>query len=329
MKSFFGNRSKQERVPDEFRDLGFGAKVSNQTSRMVNRDGSFNVSRRGLPFLQSLSVYHTLIRTSWWKFNLLLVLSFGVVNIAYALIYFVIGFEHLSGASGSGILNQFSEAFFFSTQTFTTVGYGRISPEGFLTNAVATFESMSGWLYFAMAAGLFYGRFSRPHARIIFSKDAIIAPYRGGTAFEFRIANERNNQLIEVEAQVLFSKKEHHEGQRTRQFYPLTLERTQVTFFPLTWTVVHPIDESSPLFGATQAHLEKWDAEFLILLKAFDDTFSQTVHARSSYKHEEVIVGAKFDTIYGTDTNGKTTVDLHRIHNTERVQLPQMRPVHS
>ena len=192
-----------------------------------------------------------------------------------------------------------------------------------MTNTVATFESMAGWLYFAMAAGLFYGRFSRPHARIIFSKNALIAPYRGGIAFEFRIANERDNQLIEVEAQVLLSRRENHDGQTKRVFYPLTLERTQVTFFPLTWTVVHPIDESSPLIGVTQDSLIESDAEFLILLKAFDDTFSQTVHARSSYKHNEVIVGAKFGTIYGTDDRGKTTVELHKIHDIERVDFQQ------
>jgi inward rectifier potassium channel len=180
---------------------------------------------------------------------------------------------------------------------------------------------MAGWLYFAMAAGLFYGRFSRPFARIIFSKNAIIAPYRGGTAFEFRIANERDNQLIEVEAQVLLSRREFQDGQTKRRFYPLTLERTQVTFFPLTWTVVHPIDESSPLLGLTQESLTESDAEFLILLKAFDDTFSQIVHARSSYKYDEVIVGAKFESIYGTDERGKTTVDLHRIHDIERINL--------
>jgi inward rectifier potassium channel len=180
---------------------------------------------------------------------------------------------------------------------------------------------MAGWLYFAMAAGLFYGRFSRPFARIIFSKNAIIAPYRGGTAFEFRIANERDNQLIEVEAQVLLSRREFQDGQTKRRFYPLTLERTQVTFFPLTWTVVHPIDESSPLLGLTQESLTESDAEFLILLKAFDDTFSQIVHARSSYKYDEVIVGAKFESIYGTDERGKTTVDLHRIHDIKRINL--------
>jgi len=311
--------------PDEFRDLGLGTKVSNQTQRMINRDGSFNVKRRGLPFFQSLSVYHTLISTSWLKFNLLLVASFVGVNGLFAILYVLTGFEHLLGANGVGLVSRFSEAFFFSTQTFTTVGYGRISPDGFLANTIATFESMSGWLYFAMAAGLFYGRFSRPHARIIFSKHAIVAPYRGGSAFEFRIANERNNQLIEVEAQVLLARREHQNGQMKRVFYPLALERTQVTFFPLTWTVVHPIDESSPLLGATKESLAESDAEFLILLKAFDDTFSQTVHARSSYKHDEVIVGAKFGTIYGMDASGKTTVDLHRINDVEFVGLDSVR----
>lgn len=324
MKSFFNNRPKVGTNTDEFRDLGLGTKVSNQGQRMINRDGSFNVERRGLPILQSLSVYHTLIRTSWFKFNLLLVASFLMVNGFFAILYMTIGFEHLVGAAGSSLIGRFTECFFFSTQTFTTVGYGRISPEGFMTNTVAAFESMAGWLFFAMAAGLFYGRFSRPHARIIFSKNALIAPYRGGTAFEFRIANERDNQLIEVEAQVLLSRREDRDGQTKRLFYPLTLERTQVTFFPLTWTVVHPIDESSPLLGVTQEGLIESDAEFLILLKAFDDTFSQTVHARSSYKHNEVIVGAKFGTIYGTDDRGKTIVELHKIHDIERVDLQRV-----
>jgi inward rectifier potassium channel len=321
MKSIFNNRTKFEVSPDEFRDLGLGTKVSNQGQRMINRDGSFNVERQGLPFFQSLSVFHTLIRTTWFKFNLLLVGSFLVVNGFFAILYLAIGFEHLVGATADGLFHRFTEAFFFSTQTFTTVGYGRISPEGFLANTVATFESMAGWLYFAMAAGLFYGRFSRPHARIIFSRNAIIAPYRGGTAFEFRIANERSNQLIEVEAQVLLARREYQNGQMKRRFYPLTLERTQVTFFPLTWTVVHPIDESSPLFGVTKESLTDSDAEFLILLKAFDDTFSQTVHARSSYKHDEVVVGAKFDTIYGMDESGRTTIELHKIHDIEHAEL--------
>ena len=321
MKSFFPSRSPQQPNLDEFRDLGFGAKVSGQAHRLVNKDGSFNVRRRGIPFLQSLSMYHTLLRMSWWRFNALLVASFVLVNVVYAVAFVFIGIRHLDGANGTTLFEQFSEAFFFSAQTFTTVGYGKISPSGILANTVATFESMSGWLYFAMAAGLFYGRFSRPYARIIFSRHAVIAPYRGGTAFEFRIANERDNQLIEVEAQVLFTRKESQNGERRRKYYPLNLERAQVTFFPLTWTVVHPIDEGSPLFGATQEMLAEWDAEFLILLKAFDDTFSQVVHTRSSYQHDEIIVGAKFNSIFATEADGSTAVNLHKIHDFERVSL--------
>ncbi len=321
MKTVFNKKSGMSVNPDEFQDLGFGTRVSNQNQRMINRDGSFNVERRGLPFLRSLSIFHTLITTSWTSFNLLLIGSFIAVNGFFAVLYVGLGYEHLLGASGGGFLSRLADTFFFSTQTFTTVGYGRISPEGIWTNIVATFESMTGWLYFAMAAGLFYGRFSRPHARIIFSKNAVIAPYRGGIAFEFRIANERSNQLIEVEAQVMVSNRDHKNALAKRKFHPLKLERNQVTFFPLTWTVVHPIDEESPLYGVTQRSLEESDAEFLILLKAFDDTFSQTVHARSSYKHHEVVVGAQFRTIYATDPGGKTVVDLNKIHDIEQASL--------
>jgi inward rectifier potassium channel len=296
---------------------------------MINRDGSFNVVRRGLTFLQSLSVYHALISTTWWRFNTLLVASFVSINALFAGVFVLIGLEHLTGIASSSLWQQFSDAFFFSAQTFTTVGYGRVSPVGFLANVLTTFESMTGWLYFAMAAGLFYGRFSRPQARIIFSRNAVVAPYRGVRAFEFRIANERNNQLIEVEAQVLLTRREHHNGQSIRKYYPLSLERTQVTFFPLTWTVVHPIDESSPLYGVTQENLKESDAEFLILLRAFDDTFSQTVHARSSYKHDEVLIGAKFGTIYSTDNNGKTAIELHKIHDVEPVEFPKMETAQS
>jgi inward rectifier potassium channel len=119
MKSFFSSRPKVDASPDEFRDLGLGTKVSNQAQRMINRDGSFNVERRGLPFLQSLSIYHTLITTSWLNFNALLVASFLVVNGFFAVLYLILGFEHLVGATASGLLDRCTEAFFFSTQTFT------------------------------------------------------------------------------------------------------------------------------------------------------------------------------------------------------------------
>jgi len=183
-------------------------------------------------------------------------------------------------------------------------------------NVLVTIESLAGMLGLALATGILFARFSRPSARILFSHNAVVAPYQGITAFEFRIANERSNQLIEANVTVTFSRFETEGSKRKRKFYQLTLERKSVVFFPLSWTIVHPIDDSSPLAGITGESLHESDAEFLVLLTAIDETFSQTVHARSSYKSNEVIWGSKFANMFHT-IDGQLTVDLHRIHEVE------------
>jgi inward rectifier potassium channel len=322
MKSYLRKKKPQPPVEGEFKDFGLGTKVASQRGRMINRDGSFNVERRGVAFLDRFSFFHTLIRTSWWNFNALVLGLYIAVNAGFAGVYLAIGMEHIAGAQGASAWDQFLEAFFFSTQTFTTVGYGRVSPVGFLTNAIASFESMAGLMFFALATGLLYGRFSRPNVKIIFSKQAVVAPYRDKTGFMFRIVNGRDNQLIDVEILVALSRKENPDPNAPRRFHELSLERTTVNFFPLAWTVVHPIDENSPLHGITQQDLEESDAEFLILFKAFDDTFSQSVHTRSSYRYDEVVVGAKFVSIYVPSTDGASAIDLEKLHDFERVSLP-------
>src|SRR5262249_10157602 len=151
-------------------------------------------------------------------------------------------------------------------------------------NIIVTIESLFGLLSIAFATGLLFARFSRPTARIIFSNSAIIAPYREITAYEFRITNARNNQIIELSANVVFSRYIEENGKRIRRFPPLPLERKKFTFFSLSWTIVHPITDTSPLYGLPERALVESSAEFLILLTGIDETFSQTVHARSSYK---------------------------------------------
>jgi inward rectifier potassium channel len=303
------------------RDLGFGGSASESRARLLNRDGSFNIERRGVPFLKSLNVYHELLTMSWWKFNAIIVLLYLVINLVFASLYVLIGVEHLAGIDSRSMMARFMDAFFFSTQTFTTVGYGRINPIGFRANTLAALESLTGLLAFALATGMLYGRFSRPVAKILYSKVAVIAPYQGGTGFMFRTANERINQLIEVECIVNLSLLQSVNGKMVRQFYELELERSKVIFFHLSWTVVHPITESSPLFGMSEADLKKSDAEFFILVKGFDDSFSQTVHSRTSYKSEEVRHNAKFSKIISIAESGKAAVDLHRIHEIEPVEL--------
>jgi inward rectifier potassium channel len=312
-------KAKSNNSMDKGRELGFGNKA--KSVRLLKHDGTFNVRRTGLPFFQNLHIYHALIEMSWLKFAAITLLFYSFMNVTFALLYVWVGIEHLSGVSGNTILEKFWEAFFFSAQTLTTVGYGRISPEGFATSMIAAVESMIGLMGFALITGILYGKFSRPTARIIFSEKAIIAPYKDINAFEFRIVNERKNQLIEVEVQVLISMNKLIDGQRKNVFLDLPLETKKVNFFPLPWTIVHAIDENSPFFGIAAQELIEAAAEFIIMVKAYDDTFSQNIYKRYSYTAAEIIWGAKFNVIYKNDEDGVVNLMMDKFQEIELVSL--------
>ncbi len=302
---------------DESRDLGFGAVVARESrQRLLNRDGSFNVRRTGLPFFRTLSMYHQLLTISWTRFLGLVAAAYVIVNGVFAALFLACGPGALTGVSEPDPAARYAHAFFFSVHTLATIGYGNVAPASFAANLLVTLESLIGLLGFGIAAGLMFARFSRPTARILFSDRAVVAPYRGIQAFMFRVANERSNQLIEVEAQVLLTQR-RADGSGDREFLELGLERRRVTFLPLSWTVVHPIDETSPLAGATAESLRAADAELLVLLTGFDETFSQTVHARSSYRADEVVFGARFVSILDTGDD-QLGVDIGRLHEIER-----------
>ncbi|MCX6351585.1 MAG: ion channel [Bacteroidetes bacterium] len=306
----------------EFADLGLGTKAQDKNARFINRDGSFNITREGLGFWESLSIYHTLITMRWSKFIMYVLLFYVVANIIFALLYMGVDMEGLAGHKGESFTEHFWEAFFFSAQTITTVGYGYIHPSGIAANTIAAIESMTGLLGFALATGLLYGKFSRPKASLVYSKNLLIAPYRDINGLMFRMANARKSQLIEVEVQVVLSWINDHE-KKTRDFKALKLEREKINFFPTSWTIVHPIDEDSPMHGITQAEFDARDAEILIILKAFDDSFSQTVFARSSYKHHEAVWGAKFVPLVkdGVSKSGEIVMEMHRLSEYNTVGL--------
>ncbi len=306
---------------EEVKNLGIGSKDLSKSKRIINKDGSFNVRKTGLGFAESFRFYHYLVSVSWPKFFFIVSMGYVAVNLIFASIYYLIGTEHLIGIIAGTELEKFMEAFFFSAQSFTTVGYGRISPLGLLTSLVATFEALTGLLALALATGLLYGRFSRPIPKIIFSRNALIAPYKKVKGFMFRIANKQKSQMVDVEVRVMLSIFESNNGNRSREFYGLELEYDKINFFPTLWTVNHPIDEKSPLFGLNAETLIDGKAEFLVLLKGFDDTFSTTVHDRFSYTADEVIYGAKFVNIYGVDEEGNGTVALERINDFEKVSI--------
>ena len=288
-------------------DLGLGTRGGPR--RGVNKDGSFNVRRTGAPRFRPYELYHQLITMSAPVFALILLAGNILANLLFAFIYLAVGMEHFDRTGGPALLDRFLDAFFFSTPTLTTVGNGHIHPVSPLASGVAALESLLGLMGFALACGLLYGRFSRPHARILFSRKAVMAPYRDGTGFMFRLVNERSNQLIEVEAHVTLSLRDPETG--VHLFSTLALERTRINLFPSNWTIVHAVDESSPLAGMTAQDLLEADAEFIVLIKAFDDTFAQNVFARSSYKSEEIAWGRRFvPMVTPADASGMAVLDL-------------------
>ena len=292
-------------------DPGLTTQFSGALRRAINHDGSFNVLRKGLR-LRDVNPYLKLIDTTWPRFLLFVLLAFLALNVAFAGLYLALGMEHLKGAEPE--MSAFENAFFFSVHTLTTVGYGNIYPTGGWANTVSAVEAATGLMVFALFTGLLYGRFSRPTARIRFSNNALIAPYQDGTSLQFRITNARSNVLMNLNARVLLMTVDSTDGQLKRSFVDLPLERRNVYFFPLTWTIVHPIDSESPLYGKTREDLARLSAELLILIQGFDDTFSQQVHARFSYRHDEIVWGAKFIPAFSVDSKGDLILEVDRIH---------------
>jgi inward rectifier potassium channel len=164
-----------------------------------------------------------------------------------------------------------------------------------------------------VATGLLFGRVSRPSARIGFSESMVVAPYQEGASLQFRVVNRRANSLMEMEARLLLMTVEMDNGEHRRSYRVLRLERDQVLFLPLTWTIVHPIDAESPLWGQSAADLQRLQAEVLILIKAYDDTFSQTVLARHSYRHDEIVWGSRFAPAFHVDGEGDLVLELRKV----------------
>jgi inward rectifier potassium channel len=307
-------------------DLGFGALVAGALRRrFLNRDGTFNVRRVGLGVAESRSVYRYVLDISWPRFLSHVAYWYIATNAVFAVAYIACGPGALEGPNdyGGGMWGHFLRAFFFSVQTLATIGYGRIAPIGIAANAIVALESVVGLVTFALITGIAFARFSRPRPAIRFSDKAVVAPYRDGAGFMFRVANIRDSELFDVRAEVAIAYRPLGTGANERAFAALALERPSVTFFPLSWTVVHPIDGSSPMRDMDEAALRETDAEFVIRLTAWDDTTGQTVHVRSSYKWDEIAWGAKFVNIIDrTGADGMIQVDVHRLSEMAPAALP-------
>ena len=302
-------------------DTGFSTNNTDGGGRFINKDGSYNLVKEGMPFRKRFSIFHDMLNLPAWKFILVIVLFYFAINLLFTTIYFFTGPVEFTGMIKGNDWRTFKELFYFSTETFTTVGYGRVNPVGDTANLIAGIESLTGLLSLAIATGLIYGRFSKPRSYLVFSDHALVSPYKDGTAVMFRFAAFKDkHSLTDLEIRVNAGLRLLENEQPVYKYFTLTLERTRVETMPMSWTVVHPIDESSPFKGFTEADMKEADVELYVMLRGFDDVFSNYVQQRTSYTFHEIFFNRKFIPMYRESENGLTTIlELHKLNVHEQV----------
>lgn len=285
--------------------------AQSQMPRFLARGGGTDVVRSGVAPRRLHDLYHSALNAPWWVLLASFAGFYAVVNALFALAYVAGGDDIANARAGS-----FVDAFFFSVQTMATIGYGALAPRTFYANVLVAIEAFLGVLSFALATGLFFAKFSRPTARVLFSRVAVVAPRDGVRSLMLRMANERANQIFEAQVHLALARTETTlEGEHVRRFYDLELVRTRTPLFVLTWTVIHPIDERSPLFGATPESLREAEGEIIVSVMGVDETFSQTIHARYSYVADEIAWDARFADIMSRLPDGRRLVDYTRFHD--------------
>jgi inward rectifier potassium channel len=302
-------------------DTGFAGNSDDTGGRFINKDGTYNILKEGMPFHKRFSIFHDMLNLPSWKFIGIIFIFFIVINFIFTIIYFIIGPEQLEGLISGSDWKIFREIFYFSTQTFTTVGYGHVNPTGDAANAVAGVEALTGFLSLAIATGLIYGRFSKPRSYIVFSHHALISPYKSGNSIMFRFAAFKDkHSLTDLEIKVNTGLLVEENGKTDYKYFTLNLERTRVESMPMSWTVVHPLDEQSPFWGFTLDDMKNADVELYVMLRGFDDVFSNYVHQRTSYTFGEILFNRKFIPMYRESDDGKTTIlELHKLNDHREV----------
>lgn len=279
-------------------------------ARLLSQEGQFNILRKGASPFNWSDLYHLLLTLSWFRFVGMTALLYVASNTLFALVYLAGGNCIQNARPGS-----FADAFFFSIQTMATIGYGAMYPRTAYGHIVVTVEALVGLVGVAMITALAFARFSLPTARVLFSKVAVIAPDNGVPTLMFRTANERGNLIVEGQIGVTLVRNEvTAEGQFMRRFHDLKLIRNQTPIFALTWTVMHPIDENSPLYEATPQTLEEQEAELVIMLTGLDETVSQTIHARHGFAAWEILWDMRFVDIFSRTPDGRRCIDYTRFH---------------
>jgi inward rectifier potassium channel len=261
--------------------------------------------------------YHWILSLSWPQFAGLLSGAYLSLNLVFAVLYEFAGNSIAEMPPGS-----FSAAFFFSVQTLATVGYGHMYPTTLYGNILTTVEIMVGMFGLAVMTGLIFVRFSRPSARIEFTRNLVIAPFNGQPTLMLRVANLRHHSMAEVEFKVMFMRNEEiKEGDEFRRFYPLKLHFDWLITFPVALTLLHTIDEQSPLYGMTAASLEATNARLVASVVGIETVIQAAVQCQKDYSWRDIRFGERFVEIYTETGEGRLTVDYGRLHETEPAPL--------
>lgn len=297
-------------------DTGFGNNANEIGGRFINKDGTYNLTKEGMSFIKRMSIFHDMLNLPAWKFIGVILMVYLGINLVFTSVYFLIGAQEFAGLNVGNNWIVFKSLFYFSTQTYTTVGYGHVYPMGDAASVLSSIEALSGFLSLAVATGLIYGRFSKPRCYLAFSEHALVGPYKATTGLMFRfMAFKDKHALTDLEIRVNVGLKVLENEALVYKYFALNLERTKVESMPLSWTVVHPIDESSPFFGFTETDMKDADVELYVMLRGFDDVFSNYVQLRTSYVYNEIIFNRKFVPMYRESDDGKTTIlELHKLN---------------
>lgn len=300
------------------KDPGLGESSVTSAKRIVNKDGSFNIKHlNGKVGISALYAY--LVDISWTRFFFLVFLAYTVLNVFFATIYVIIGVEYI-GVTPTSFVQDFVNAFFFSSQTVTTLGYGAMAPQGILAGIVSSLHALIGLLSFSFVTGLLYGRFSKPKASIEFSDNIIYRDFKEGKALMFRLINSKTDVMINPRIVVTLAITEEDEMQGYRRnFYQLELERDQITYLPTTWTLVHEITEDSPLAKFSKEELKKLNGEFLIMITYYDEAFNEEVYKLHSYTFQELLMDVAFEKAFYFDDEGYTVLDHHKLSDTKKM----------
>ncbi|PCH75618.1 MAG: ion transporter [Flavobacteriaceae bacterium] len=315
--------SSQQFIPthiamNNIKDPGFGYSNIPNAQRLINKNGSSNIFHKNKKFTPQ-DTYSFLIHITWLQFLALVFTSYIVLNTFFAFLYLATGINELTPSTGN-TFDDFLNAFFFSAQTITTVGYGGISPHGMWSNLISSIEALIGLLGFAFITGILYGRFSKPNASINFSDNIIIRPFNNGKALMFRLMNNRTTIMIEPEVSVMMSISDTgKDTQYKRKFYQLDLERNHIKYLPTIWTIVHEIAEDSPLFNLSDKEVKDRDIEWYVMIKYFDESFAQQVYQMHSYTNNDLICNVKFIQSTTFDSNGFTVLDHNSLSKTATI----------